>query len=123
MDRIVRAIRGATTASQNTQEAIEEAVVELLDVLEDKNQFNPRHIISVTFSVTPDLDAVFPAAIARQRPNWQDVPLLDVQHMAVGGSLAQCIRLLLTINACESDPPVHHVYLREAQALRPDLSI
>ncbi|MEB3230789.1 MAG: chorismate mutase [Leptolyngbyaceae bacterium] len=121
MERIVRAIRGATTASANTKEAIEEAVVELLDVLEAKNPLNPGHIISVTFSVTADLDAVFPAAIARQRPSLQGVPLLDVQHMAVKGSLPQCIRLLMNINALDSDPPVHHIYLRQARELRPDL--
>ncbi|NEQ96819.1 MAG: chorismate mutase [Cyanothece sp. SIO2G6] len=121
MERIVRAIRGATTASANTREAIEDAVVELLDVLESKNPLNPGHIVSVTFSVTPDLDAVFPAAIARQRSSLQAVPLLDVQQMMVKGSLPKCIRLLMTINALDSDPPVHHVYLRQAKTLRPDL--
>ncbi|NET08957.1 MAG: chorismate mutase, partial [Symploca sp. SIO2B6] len=89
--------------------------------LEDKNQLDPHRIISVTFSVTKDLDAIFPAAIARQRPHWQHIPLLDVQHMAVQGSLGQCIRVLMHINACVADPPVHHIYLRGAKNLRPDL--
>ena len=121
MERIVRAIRGATTVSENTVAAIEEAVTELLDILEDKNQLDPSHIISVTFSVTQDLDAIFPAAIARRRPHWQHVPLLDVQHMAVKGSLERCIRILVDLNAYASDPPVHHIYLRLAKDLRPDL--
>lgn len=121
MERIVRAIRGATTVSDNTVEAIEDAVTELLDILEDKNQLDAKHIVNVTFSVTQDLDAIFPAAIARRRPHWESVPLLDVQHMAVAGSLDRCIRIMLTLNALDSDPPVHHIYLRRAKDLRPDL--
>ena len=121
MERIVRAIRGATTVSENTVDAIEDAVTELLDILEKKNQLETSHIIQVTFSVTKDIDAIFPAAIARRRPHWESVPLLDVQHMAVNGSLERCIRILLTLNAVASDPPVHHIYLRQAKDLRPDL--
>ena len=123
MERIVRAIRGATTVSENTVEAIEDAVTELLDILDDKNQLDASSIIHVTFSVTQDIDAIFPAAIARKRPNWESVPLLDVQHMAVQGSLERCIRIMLTINALASDPAVHHIYLRGAKDLRPDLVV
>ena len=61
----VRAIRGATTASDNSVAEIREAVKELLDELEGKNDINPDLIISATFSATRDLDAVFPAAIAQ----------------------------------------------------------
>ncbi|HEY9621901.1 MAG TPA: chorismate mutase [Crinalium sp.] len=118
----VRAIRGATTVSENSVEAIREAVAELLDELESRNQLDPNDIISATFSVTRDLDAIFPAAIARERPNWQNVPLLDVQQMHVEGSLERCIRFLIHINA---DPlmDIHHPYLRHAKNLRPDWSM
>ncbi|MEB3338791.1 MAG: chorismate mutase, partial [Leptolyngbyaceae bacterium] len=78
MEWKVRAIRGATTASENSVEAIREAVTELLDELEAYNQFDPEDLVSATFSVTRDLDAVFPASIARERPRWEGVPLLDV---------------------------------------------
>lgn len=80
MEWRVRAIRGATTASANTADAIRDAVTELLDELDTKNNLDPTLMVSVTFSVTRDLDAIFPAAIARDRPNWQHVPLLDVQQ-------------------------------------------
>lgn len=123
----VRAIRGATTASENTKEAIREAVRELLDTLEARNTIDPTHIVSVTFSVTRDLDAMFPASVARERPHWQDVPLLDVQQMYVKGSLERCIRVLIHLNVAEnvSEPqsPIHHTYLRKAQHLRPDWSV
>ncbi len=123
MEWRVRAIRGATTASENSVEAIREAVTELLDELENLNRLDPNHIISATFSVTRDLDAVFPAAIARERPNWENVPLLDVQQMHVVGSLERCIRFLIHINLPEPFTAVHHPYLRHAKSLRPDWSI
>jgi chorismate mutase len=117
----VRAIRGATTATENSVEAIRIAVTELLDELEVRNQLDPSDIISATFSVTRDLDAIFPASIARERPRWQSVPLLDVQQMHVEGSLKRCIRFLIHVNSPVSHQEIHHPYLRQAQLLRPDL--
>ncbi|MBD2089383.1 chorismate mutase [Microcoleus sp. FACHB-1515] len=119
----VRAIRGATTVSDNSIAAIREAVTELLDELESRNSIDPDEIVSATFSVTRDLDAIFPAAIARERAHWQNVPLLDVQQMHVEGSLDRCIRFLIHINTPEVAPPIHHPYLRGARQLRPDWAV
>lgn len=118
----VRAIRGATTARENTVEAMTIAVQELLDAIEERNQLNPEEIVSVTFSVTQDLDAIFPAAIARQRPLWENVPLLDVQQMNVQGSLERCIRVLIYVNTLHPQQEMLHVYLRNARHLRPEWS-
>jgi chorismate mutase len=119
VDWQMRAIRGATTASENTVEAIREVVTELLDDLENRNQFQPSDMISVTFSVTRDLDAIFPAAIARARPGWDNVAMLDVQQMHVEGSLQRCIRFLIHAYLPAS-ASIHHIYLRNAANLRPD---
>jgi chorismate mutase len=116
----MKAIRGATTVSENTVEAMQEAVMELLDELEQKNQLHPTDIVSATFSVTRDLDATFPAAIARQRPYWDTVAMLDVQQMHVEGSLERCIRFLILVNLPISHVEVCHPYLRGAKNLRPD---
>ncbi len=116
----VRAIRGATTASENSVTAIREAVHELLDEIEDRNDLDLNEVVNVIFSVTRDLDAVFPAAIARQRPNWQTVPLLDVQQMSVQTDLSFCIRCLIQFNTPKPNLEVQHVYLRQAKTLRPD---
>ncbi len=116
----MRAIRGATTVSENTTEAIREAVTELLDELEKRNHLQSKDMISVTFSVTRDLDAIFPAAIARARPNWDNVAMLDVQQMHVEGSLQRCIRFLIHVSLPVCAPPIHHIYLRHAANLRPD---
>lgn len=123
MEWKVRAIRGAVTVSENSVAAIREAVNELLDELEANNQLDTSEIISATFSATHDLDAVFPAAIARERPDWNDVPLLDVQQMHVEGSLKRCIRLLLHFNTPNPHIKIYHPYLRQAKSLRPDWMI
>lgn len=117
----LRALRGATTASANTSEAIAEAVAELLDALVQRNDLVGQQVLSVTFSVTTDLDACFPAAIARRRPGWDAVALLDCQQMAVAGDLPRCIRLLAHAWLADGRP-VRHAYLREAARLRPDLA-
>lgn len=119
----VRAIRGATTASANTVEAIQEAVTELLNELEAHNRLDPNEIVSATFSVTRDLDAIFPAAIARTRAHWENVPLLDVQQMYVEGSLERCIRFLIHFNTPDPNIRIHHPYLRQASNLRPDWTL
>jgi chorismate mutase len=115
----LRALRGATTAAANTVEAIGEAVSELVDALTERNRLAGEQLLSVTFSVTADLDACFPAAIARRRPGWQQVALLDCQQMAVAGDLPRCIRLLAHVWLEPQQLPVHP-YLREAARLRPD---
>ncbi len=119
----VRAVRGATTVSENSVAAIREAVHELLDELEAHNHLDPDEIISVTFSATRDLDAVFPASIARERPHWANVPLLDVQQMHVEGSLERCIRFLIHFNTPDPDIEIYHPYLRHARTLRPDWTL
>lgn len=119
----VRAIRGATTASDNTVAAIRDAVAELLDEIENRNQIDPEDIVNVIFTATADLDAVFPAAIARERPHWENVPLLDLQQMQVEGSLRRCIRVLIQVNTLKAQSEMFHPYLRQAQNLRPDWSL
>ncbi len=118
-EQSLRALRGATTATANSREAIQEAVEELLNALVERNNLSGEHILSLTFSVTADLDACFPAAIARQRPGWDGVALLDCQQMAVAGDLKRCIRLLAHVWL---EQPARHAYLRDAAKLRPDLA-
>ena len=115
----LRALRGATTASGNTAAAIAAAVEELVEALMQRNDLDAQQLLSVTFSVTADLNACFPAAIARRMPGWDGVALLDCQQMAVQGDLPHCIRVLAHAWLEPSRTPVHP-YLRAAAALRPD---
>lgn len=124
MEWKVRGIRGAITAQANTEDAIETAVKQLLDNIEAKNQFKPEDIVCVFFTATKDLDATFPAKVARRvRPFWQYVPLLDLQQMQVKGDLERCIRILIQINTAKAQSEIVHCYLGKTKKLRPDLSI
>lgn len=75
---------------------------------------------AVIFSVTSDLNAVFPAKAAR-RMGWTDVPLLDVAEIDVPGALPRCIRVLMLLNTDKNTHEIVHVYLKGAAALRKDL--
>ena len=120
-DLKLRALRGATTASANTAAAMAEAVDELLDALISSNGLQGAQVLSATFSVTADLDAMFPASLARRRDGWDGVALLDCQQMAVQGDLPRCIRVLAHAWLPEAQTP-QHPYLGDAARLRPDRS-
>jgi chorismate mutase len=115
----MRGIRGATQVAANTVAAIEEAVVELCQELERRNDIRPDEIVWAIFTVTHDLDADFPARAARVA-GWNQVPMICSQEIPVPGSMPRVIRVLLH---CDSEGPRNHVYLRGAQALRPDLHV
>ena len=118
--RSVRAFRGAITAAANEREAILAATVELLEALTRQNTLGPDDVISAVFTVTEDLDAVFPAEAAR-RIGWSQVPLLCAREIPVPGALGRCIRVLLHAETALARTDVQHVYLKEATRLRPDL--
>lgn len=117
----LRALRGATTCHANSIEAIEIAVSELVMALVERNTLVPERIVSITFSVTTDLDACFPAAIARRQQGWDGIALLDCQQMAVRGDLNRCIRMMAHV-WMPTEQTAHHPYLKEAKGLRPDRS-
>lgn len=117
---MVRAIRGATTAPENTREAIIGATLELLEEIESQNDLKRADAISIIFTITSDLTAVFPAAAAREM-GLTFVPLLDMAAPAIDGSLEKCIRIMIHINTDKTKEEINHVYLRGAKVLRPDL--
>ena len=118
----LRGIRGATTASANTREAILDATRELLDAIVRANDLCAADVASVFFTTTLDLDAAFPARAARDL-DWSDAALLDAQAPAVDGDLPRCIRVLIHWNTDRAVNQVKHVYLRDAQKLRPDRAL
>jgi len=117
----VRGVRGATTATANTREAVLEATRELLqEVLRANAITEPEDIASILFTTTPDLTATFPAEAAREI-GLQLVPLLCASEIAVPGRLMRCIRVLLHVNTVKPLREIVHIYLREAKTLRPDI--
>ena len=112
-------IRGATTASGNSVEEIEAAVLELIDALISRNNVMKTNLLSITFTATKDLDACFPASIARKCKGLNSVAFLDCQQMYVINDVDFCIRLMAQVLL----PPNHsvkHPYLRGAAKLRSD---
>ena len=114
----VRGIRGATTATANTKEAIYEATGEMLQKLVESNGIDPDDIAAATFSTTRDLNAAFPAFIARKKFVWHDVALMCGHEMDVPGSEPRCIRVLILVNTEKSPQEMNNVFLRGAANLK-----
>jgi chorismate mutase len=117
-----RGIRGATTADANTREAILEATRDMLERLIEANGLRSEDIASAIFSTTADLTAEFPAVAAREL-GWLDAALFCTHEMAVPGSLARCIRVLIHWNTTRRADEIVHVYIRGARTLRPDHAV
>src|SRR5262245_40900115 len=113
-----RGVRGATTATANTREAICSATQDLLRRLIEANEIPIEEIGSAFFTVTDELDAEYPALAAREM-GWVHVPLLCAREIPVPGGLARCIRVLLHVSTEKTQDQIRHVYLGEAAALRP----
>ncbi|NDJ85706.1 MAG: chorismate mutase [Chloroflexi bacterium] len=118
---ICRGVRGATTVTENTREAILQATRELLMGMIILNGIRPEDVASAILTTTLDLNAEYPAVAARQL-GWHDVPLLCAHEMAVPDGLPMCVRILVMWNTSRSQNEIRHVYIREAAALRPDRS-
>ena len=112
-------IRGATTASGNSVKEIEDAVVELINELISRNNMIKANLLSITFTATKDLDACFPASIARKCNGLDSVAFLDCQQMHVTNDIDFCIRIMAQV-LLPPNNPVKHPYLRGAAKLRAD---
>ena len=118
----VRGLRGAIDVSQDQAEEVLAATQELLEAILLANPaLKPADLASVLFTVTDDLQSVYPAQAARQM-GWRDVPLMCAREIPVPGGLPRCIRVLLHWNTDLAQADVRHVYLRGAASLRPDLN-
>jgi chorismate mutase len=116
----VRGVRGAVTVAEDDPEAIHAATHELLNEIVRRNGIDVEDIASVMFTLTPDIRAAFPALAARDM-GWTHVPMLHAVEVDVPGAIERCIRVLMHVNTVRSMAEIEHVYLREAERLRPDL--
>ena len=112
-------IRGATTAKDNSVKEIENAVFELVEELISRNNIIVNNLLSITFSVTNDLNACFPASVARKFNGLDSVAFLDCQQMYVPNDVDFCIRLMAQV-LLTAGQSVNHPYLRGASKLRAD---
>lgn len=117
----MRAVRGATTVEHDDPELVYEAMSELLSLLLAHNDIHTDDIVSAMFTATQDLCSAFPARAARDL-GWSDVPMLCAAEIDVPGAQPRCLRVLLHVERHAGQSKLIPVYLRDAVALRPDLS-
>lgn len=120
MPSSVRALRGATTVDDDTVEQITERVTGLLEVMFERNGIDHDDVISVVFTATDDIHAMFPATAARS-VGLGDVPLLCARELEIEGAMPRCIRILMHLMTDRTRDELHHVYLEGARGLRDDL--
>jgi prephenate dehydratase len=119
--RRTHAVRGATSVEADDPGQIAEATRELLEQIVERNWLQLDEIVSVWFTLTPDLTSAFPALAAREM-GWVDIPLLCASEIPVPGSMQHCLRTLVEIELRAPRPLDTHIYLRKAVALRPDVA-
>lgn len=118
---VCRGVRGATTVANDDRDEILKATTQLLALMIRRNEIETTDVASAIFTVTKDLQSEFPALAARQL-GWAEVPLLCSYEVSVERSLPRCIRILLHWNTIKTQSEIHHVYIRDAVKLRPDLN-
>ena len=117
----VRAIRGAVQVEANDRDAILEGTTELMSEVMARNDLTTDDVISVLFTMTPDLTTEFPALAARKL-GFHDVPLICAVEIPVPGAMPRVVRLMAHVETSRSRLEIQHVYLRGAAALRLDIA-
>lgn len=115
------ALRGATTLDEDERDHLLDRVTVLLREMMDRNGVHHDDLISILFTATDDLHAMFPAEAARTI-GLGDVPLICARELDVDGAMARCVRLMAHVETERSRAEIEHVYHHGARALRPDLS-
>lgn len=114
-------IRGATTVENNDKNDILQATKEMIERIIKQNDLAVSDILQIQFTMTKDLDAVYPAIAARELGITQ-AALMCMQELYIKGSMQKCIRCSVLCDVDKNQKEAVHVYLRGAKALRPDLS-
>jgi cytidylate kinase len=114
----MKAIRGATTISEDSGEQVRERVKELLLEIKSENNLDDNDVVCIMFSSTNDIHSFYPAKAAREA-GYVNCALYSSLEPDVEGSLEKCIRVMILVN---NDNHPHHVYLHQAQKLRRDIS-
>jgi chorismate mutase len=117
----VRAIRGATQLEVDEREHLLERSAELVRAVLEANDLDTADLISILFTVTPDLHSEFPAVAGRQI-GLTDVPLMCMQEIDVPHALPRVVRMMVHAETSRSREKIQHIYLHGAVSLRPDLT-
>ena len=117
----VRAIRGAIQLDTDDRDAILEGTAELVAAVMSRNDLTTDDVISVLFTVTPDLTAEFPALAAR-KVGFHAVPMMCATEIPVPGAMPRVVRLMAHVDTDRPRSEIQHVVLGGAAALRLDIA-
>ena len=117
----VLAVRGATTVRENNYDQIIRETSIMITSIIEQNHLEYDDIISMCFTMTSDLEKVYPSVAVRENLEVCDIPLLNFEEKYIEGSLKKCIRVLIHINSNKSKHEIKHIYLNEAKNLRKDI--
>lgn len=115
------AIRGATSC-ENTKESILEAVHNMCDELFIQNKIKSSDMVSIQFSMTPDLTVLNAAAALRKGNPCIDcskVALFCTQEALIEGGMSKVIRVMVTTYVSRKQE-IKNIYQNGTDALRPD---
>lgn len=105
----------------NERDAILDGTTELVNEVMGRNELTTDDVISVLFTMTPDLTAEFPALAARKL-GFHDVPLICASEIPVPSAMPRVVRLMAHVETDRPRSALQHVYLRGAAALRLDIA-
>lgn len=120
MEQRIVAIRGAIQVTEDSSSAIREGTERLFHSICMANTLLEEEMVSIMFSLTPDLRSFNPATALREGYPSLQVPLFCTQEAVIEGMLEHTIRVI--IHCYSSREEVKHIYLDGAANLRRDLS-
>jgi chorismate mutase len=116
----LRALRGATTVDEDVEAHVHERIVELLEVMCERNDIDHDDVVSILFTATDDVHSTFPALGAR-KAGFGDVPLICARELDVSWGTPRCLRVMMHLHTERRRDQLHHIYLHGAVGLRDDL--
>lgn len=115
------ALRGAV-CSENTKEDILKNVGDMCRQLFSLNNVKSEDLVSIQFTMTPDLNVMNPCYALRHSDTGVDtskVALFGMPELEIFGMLPKCIRVMVTLYM-EDNSQLQMVYMNGAEVLRPD---
>ncbi len=117
------AIRGAI-CSENTKDDIFLNTEKLCCEIFEKNKIKAEDLVSIQFSLTPDLNQLNPATALRKGNTGLDtskVALFCCQEALIEGMMEKVIRVMVTVYLDEK-AKIFNIYQNGAEKLRPDFA-
>lgn len=119
---VLRAVRGATQLPADTPQAYAHELTRLMQDLIAANDLAEDDVLTVFFTVTPDLHSDNPARVVREAFQWAQAPMFCSVEPDVAGFPPRCVRVLIQFYSLRAQRDCRPCYHNGAAALRPDLA-